>query len=801
MPQTITLTLTGAEPTSTGWLAKNNITTDDMLNADMLNSLANDDRTWGGDVNGGGHKLSNVTLQGSGGFEALLSPIKITQGADGQSLSEYDQGVIPGNLARWTAGKDNAAESTGNAGSNFAIKRYNDAGAVIDSPFTIRRSDGLITLGKQAWGGPVDGGGQTLTNVLIPGKLTDPTTTKGDLITRDAGAVARLGVGGNGQVLMADSAAATGLKWGAQTGVTPTFRVNGVDAGTRNILNLIAGTNVGLTGADTGSVVNITIDAAGGSSGSQTPWAQDINGNGKQLQGAGNIGIGTSVMPLSTGVAGRSYLTIKGSTDLGVLELATALADADNTGVGQIAFTDSLNSQTDKRLAAITVVRSGATANNRGSYMQFLTRADNGTSWAERMRITPQGYVAIGNTGLPPDSASLGARLILGATGAADIPQLTLANTNNTVSGLSASINFANYANVGAEKRIAAINSGIENNINTGWLGFYTWNAGVAGERMRITGAGNVGINAAVAGPACILDVGGFMRVFDGAAAPATGVGLEIGYSAANNWGRILAFDRSGGVAKDIRLGVNNGLQLDLAAGGYVGVGGVPTTRLHVTGTGTVESTFTPSTQAGISLCVQDAAGGAGNGGAVLLGGGATYGCAAVRFLYSNSAGFGQGDLAFYLRAVATTEAMPEVMRLTALGRVGIAQNPTVRLDVMGTAGGPPAISGVVQGGAALRLRNSTGTNVLDAGHYNSSPFGVWLQGVNSNDLSANFPLYLNPNGGGVVLGLSGGAGASSIPDAGIGVLQVTVFCSGPSLYFRWKEAGGTVRQGVVAGA
>lgn len=41
-----------------------------------------------------------------------------------------------------------------------------------------------------------------------------PTTTKGDLIVRGASANARLPVGTNGQVLIADSAEATGVKWG-----------------------------------------------------------------------------------------------------------------------------------------------------------------------------------------------------------------------------------------------------------------------------------------------------------------------------------------------------------------------------------------------------------------------------------------------------------------------------------------------------------------------------------------------------------------------------------------------------------
>jgi len=48
--------------------------------------------------------------------------------------------------------------------------------------------------------------------------FADPTTTKGDLIVRGASATTRLPVGANGQVLTADSAEATGIKWSAAAG-------------------------------------------------------------------------------------------------------------------------------------------------------------------------------------------------------------------------------------------------------------------------------------------------------------------------------------------------------------------------------------------------------------------------------------------------------------------------------------------------------------------------------------------------------------------------------------------------------
>lgn len=52
-------------------------------------------------------------------------------------------------VARWEIGADNVAEGGANAGSNFAVRAYTDAGALIDSPIAIARvAGGAITLSR-----------------------------------------------------------------------------------------------------------------------------------------------------------------------------------------------------------------------------------------------------------------------------------------------------------------------------------------------------------------------------------------------------------------------------------------------------------------------------------------------------------------------------------------------------------------------------------------------------------------------------------------------------------------------------
>jgi len=51
-----------------------------------------------------------------------------------------------GGLARWYTAASNEAETGANAGSNYLVTRYDDAGVYIDSPLSISRSTGIVTL-------------------------------------------------------------------------------------------------------------------------------------------------------------------------------------------------------------------------------------------------------------------------------------------------------------------------------------------------------------------------------------------------------------------------------------------------------------------------------------------------------------------------------------------------------------------------------------------------------------------------------------------------------------------------------
>jgi hypothetical protein len=78
---------------------------------------------------------------------------------------------------RWSFLNDATAESGGNAGTNFVLSRYSDAGTFIDNPITVTRSTGVVTLKSRPVFGvatPWDSANLTIANYAL---LASPTFT------------------------------------------------------------------------------------------------------------------------------------------------------------------------------------------------------------------------------------------------------------------------------------------------------------------------------------------------------------------------------------------------------------------------------------------------------------------------------------------------------------------------------------------------------------------------------------------------------------------------------------------------
>lgn len=146
--------------------------------------------------------------------------------------------------------------------------------------------------------------------------------------------------------------------------------------------------------------------------------------------GNGFVDIGVQNGPITAVIAGRRYLTIKGVSGAAVLELATADADAGGLLTGQVTYTDPNITGLDKRIAIVSGLTDGATANNRGGAMVFTVKTDGG-ALHEAARFNNLGYLLIGTaaTGasilrvanLPTSAAGLSTDDIWCDTGAGNV--------------------------------------------------------------------------------------------------------------------------------------------------------------------------------------------------------------------------------------------------------------------------------------------------------------------------------------------------------------------------------------------
>jgi hypothetical protein len=181
-----------------------------LANQPHLDSLPGTVKGWYGSVNGSerwgvviGNSLAESTNNAGSDFSInafsdaaafLGSPLYITRATGAVTITGYGstgtlagtagnatlqlskragaftnniQGIV-GGLLRWQLQLGNgAAESTGNVGSDFIVNRYNDAGTVIDNPFSINRATGAVTLT-----GTLSGVGASFSGTVSVGTLT-----------------------------------------------------------------------------------------------------------------------------------------------------------------------------------------------------------------------------------------------------------------------------------------------------------------------------------------------------------------------------------------------------------------------------------------------------------------------------------------------------------------------------------------------------------------------------------------------------------------------------------------------------
>lgn len=219
----------------------------------------------------------------------------------------------------------------------------------------------------------------------------------------------------------------------------------------------------------------------------QTPWLSDIDGASHMLSSASAIGIG-----IAANTAWPLWIRANSA-----FSNAQALMENIHTdGAGGFAVSNN-GSLIGNFMFGGSNYPTSAWRNTLVLYTQGAQPIAFGTNNSEKMRLSAAGNLGVGNAAsVLPMGASTAVQLIVGDTAASSARTAMITLATNNASGVAMGlISFANYNLSGTDKRIAAIHGSIGNTADSGEIQFYTWNAGVVAERLRIAASGNVGID------------------------------------------------------------------------------------------------------------------------------------------------------------------------------------------------------------------------------------------------------------------------------------------------------------------
>jgi len=126
-------------------------------------------------------------------------------------------------LDRWQVVAEGTAEGGANAGSNFIISRFNDAGAFIDNPFSILRSTGVTTLFQAVIGAGSSFAGSVAATTITASSTITPSQTAGIVGTTAAN---NANAGSVGEFI-SNSATGVALTSGITANITSIFLTAG----------------------------------------------------------------------------------------------------------------------------------------------------------------------------------------------------------------------------------------------------------------------------------------------------------------------------------------------------------------------------------------------------------------------------------------------------------------------------------------------------------------------------------------------------------------------------------------------
>ncbi|MFZ2048745.1 MAG: hypothetical protein WAV25_00345 [Minisyncoccia bacterium] len=411
----------------------------------------------------------------------------------------------------------------------------------------------------------------------------------------------------------------------------------------------------------------------------------------------GNVGIGTTTP--------GSLLQVAGATSPQItISDTNAGTDADSFNIRSDSGTLSLRSSNDlltSSWSAMDVVKTS------GGFSVDHISLYTGVSGTERVRIDTNGNVGIGTT--TPDRRLM----VSGGSSGSNTGIFAIQQSGGSALNSGASVEFSGKNGSSLITDMAIIGTLLQNGTagsETSDLAFSTKGSGTLAERMRITGAGNVGIGTTTPGAKLQIDQlanSGNINLFSNSI---------IGTSARFT----VSTDNNNSVDLDVLR--SNGASVFKVAGhtGFVGIGSTtPGSLLSIGGNGTGWNFFDNSTTTSYAKGIDLKNGGCFSVNGVCLGGGSGTGN-----VLSGTA----GQFPYYA-AAGTTLTATSTLFLATTGNIGVGTAvPANELTVRGSGVGfgdtifrvERAVDGLVAITAGF---GKDGTNSMFLGTATNHPF------------------------------------------------------------------------------